>query len=224
MNFDYKIFAGFLDEAEAELLKIMAARCNDASDHSQLAAVLFLLIRANSLLRSALSILEEGRLDAYDAVRRAYWESWALAFEFRLEGSQPKVTHWHTDKNKFGIPDIKKIETYMKLRGIPAPLLGKDYGGLCEVAHPTKSAAENSAVIVVASRGGDTVASRSLIEAKGAFEQEQPETMYRFLWLIIEERKGLTEINSDLAALPTAHKFALDFAKSSPKIRPGVSH
>jgi hypothetical protein len=42
MSFDYKIFAGFLDEAEAELLKIMAARCNHPLDHSQLAAVLFL--------------------------------------------------------------------------------------------------------------------------------------------------------------------------------------
>ena len=45
MKFDYKIFAAFLDETEAEVLKIMAARCNDASDHSQLAAVLFLLDR-----------------------------------------------------------------------------------------------------------------------------------------------------------------------------------
>ena len=129
------------------------------------------------------------------------------------------MTHWHTDKNKFGIPDIKKIETYMKLQGIPAPLLGKDYGGLCEVAHPTKSAAENSAVIVVASRGGDTVASRSLIEAKAAFEQQQPETMYRFLSLIIDERKGFIEINSDLKALPTACRFASEFQNSSPKIR-----
>jgi hypothetical protein len=218
-KFDYRTFAGFLDEAEAEILKLIDSKRIGASDHSQLAAVLFLLIRASSLLRASLSILEWGRLDAYDAVRRAYWEAWALAFEFRLAESQPKAAKWHEDQKKFGEPDIKKIEDFMKLQGIASPLLGKDYGGLSEVAHPTKSAAVNSMVVVVAPRGGDTVASRSLIRARASFEQEQPETMFRFLWMLIEERQGLIQIGSDLKALPTAYRFTLDFENASPKIR-----
>lgn len=111
MEFQYKKFATLLDEADTELLRILATQCKGPSDYSQLSAVLFLLIRASSLLRSALLILEGGRLDAYDAVKRAYWESWALAFEFRLEGSQPKTARWHADKNKNGIPDVKGLKT-----------------------------------------------------------------------------------------------------------------
>ncbi len=218
-KFDYRRFAGYLDEADSELLRLIASKCRGVSDNSQLAAVLFLLIRSSSLLRASLSILEWGRLDAYDTVRRAYWESWALAFEFRLDGSQPKATKWHEDKNKFGIPDVKKVEDYLKSQGIASPLLGRDYGGLSEVAHPTKSATENSVVVVVAPRGGDTVASKSLIGARAAFEEEQPMVMYRFLWLIIEERKGLIVVGSDLAAFPTASGFMSEFESSSPKVR-----
>ena len=219
MSFDYKLFRGFIDESQAELLKIMAAKCNDPSDHSQLAAVLFLLIRASSLLRASLLILESGHLDAYDAVRRAYWEAHALAFEFRLATSLSKVATWHKHKNANGIPKIARIESYMKADGITDAFLDEVYRGLSAVVHATKFAAENSAVMVVAPTGGDTIARRSLIAARDAFEKEQPDVMYRFLWLLIEERKGLIEINCDMTALPNACSFAFDYAKSSPRIR-----
>ena len=219
MTFEYKKFAALLDEADAELLKIMATKCNGPTDYSQLSAVLFLLIRASSLLRSALVVLEGGRLDAYDAVKRAYWESWALAFEFRLEGSQPKIARWHSDKNKNGIPDVKRIEDYMKSQGISSPRLGSDYGGLSEAAHPTKLAAENSVVVVVAPRSGDILAGKSLAAAREAFEGEQPMTMYRFLWLVMEEREGLIAIGSDLNAMPSAHRFTSEFLEAYPDSR-----
>jgi len=219
MPFDYKLFLGFIDEAQAELLKIMAAKCNDPSDHSQLAAVLFLLIRASSLLRSSLLILEAGHLDAYDALRRAYWEAHALAFEFRLAASSSKVAAWHKYKNANGIPKTARIEQYMRADGITDAFLDKVYRGLSAMVHATKSAAENSLVMVVAPSGGDTVARRSLIAARETFEKEQPDVMYRFLWLLIEERKGLVQINCDMTALPNACNFALDYAKSSPTIR-----
>jgi hypothetical protein len=216
MKFDYQNFAALLDEADIELLRILATQCKGPSDYSQLSAVLFLLIRASSLLRSALVILEAGRLDAYDAVKRAYWESWALAFEFRLEGSQPRTARWHSDKNKNGIPDVKRIEDYMKSQGISSPLLRNDYGGLSEAAHPTKLAAENSVVVVVAPRSGDILAGQSLAGAREAFEGEQSMTMYRFLWLVLEEREGLIAISSDLGAMPNAHKFTSEFLAAYP--------
>ena len=211
-KFDYKTFAGFLDEAETELLRIRT------SDDSQLAAVLLLLIRASSLLRASLSLLELGRLDAFDVMRRAHWESWALAYEFRLKGSQSKATKWHKNKNKYGGPDLKKIEEYMRLDGIASPRLGKDYGGLSRLTHSTKSAAINSAIVVGAKRGGETKASKKIIDSREAFEQEEAGTMYRFLWLTTGEREGLIEIGTDLTRMPTSHKFILDFGKSSPKI------
>jgi hypothetical protein len=88
----YPAYFGYLKESEAELLRIGRTKCNYLRDPSQLSAVIFLLMRAASLFRSVLSILQSGQLDACDAVRRAYLETWLLAFEFRLqEGFLPRI-------------------------------------------------------------------------------------------------------------------------------------
>ena len=106
----------------------------------------------------------------------------------------------------------------MRSHGITDTYLDKIYQGLSAVVHATKSAAENSAVMVVAPSGGDTIARRSLIAARTVFENELPDIMYRFLWLLIEERDGLIQIDCDLTALPKAHEFASLYAVSSMKI------
>jgi hypothetical protein len=92
-------------------------------------------------------------------------------------------------------------------------MMGKTYGGLCEVAHPTRTAAENSLAVVTAPHG-DSVAT-TLIEAQANFESKDvPMLMYRFLWLIIEERTGLIKIEADMAALPTAISYTNKYAKT----------
>ena len=213
-KFDYAAYLGYLSESEAELLKIGTTKCHDLHDKSQLAAVIFLLLRATSLFRSVLSLLESGSLDAYDAVRRAYQETWLLAFEFRLEESQTKAAQWHMGKSDSWSPDIRRLEDYARSQGISEPMLGKTYGGLSEVAHPTRSAAENSLAVVVAPHG-DSVARTSLIEAQANFESKDvPMLMYRFLWLIIKERTGLIKIEADIATLPTAISYANRYAKT----------
>jgi hypothetical protein len=212
MGLDYKAYRGYLDEAEAQLLTIGATKCNRLLDLTQLSAAVFLLIRAISLFRSALSHLESGPLDAYDAVRRAYLETWLLAYEFRLEQSGPKAARWHLGYPMSWSPDIKRIEAYSKSQGIKVPMLGSDYGGLSQLAHPTKAAAENSVAVATAPHG-NSVASRSLSEAKASFERKDvPEMMYRLLWLIIEERKSLIRIEVDLTAMPAALKYANEYS------------
>jgi hypothetical protein len=213
MEFDYGFYWGLLDEVESELLRAIAARIGP-TDQSQLGAVLFLLVRAGSLLRSSLSILETGRLDAFDTVRRAYFEAWALAFEFRLNSSQTRVNGWHTrgTKHKYGIPEIKTVVKYMKAQGIDAAFLGRDYNGLSEVAHPTKAAAQNSLSIVAGLRDTSTVAGISLVEARAAFEREQPKVMYFFLWLLIEKRMGMVDIGVNLDNLPKALSFVKEYS------------
>jgi hypothetical protein len=214
METDHAAYSGYLDEVEVELLRIGTAKCNCLRDQSQLSAVIFLLIRAGSLLRSVLSILDNGRLDAGDAIRRAYLETWLLAFEFRLEGSQPKTILWHQGRKDAWRLALKKIEAYTRSQGIKEPMLGKDYGGLSGVAHPTRSAAENSVALVVAPHG-DSIARASVIDAKTKFEHgDLPMTMYRYLWLVIEERPGMIGTEVDIILLPTAVKYANDFAKS----------
>jgi hypothetical protein len=212
-QFDYKSFTGYLDEAEAELLRIRIV------DNTQLAAVLLLLVRASSLLRVSLSLLELGQLDAYDVMRRAHWESWALAYEFRLVESQSKSNNWHQNKNKYGIPDFKKIEKYMRSYGIASLNMGRDYGGLSKLTHSTKSAASNSAIVVAARCGKNLKQQgKKIIDSKEAYEKEEVGVMYRFLWLTTEGRNDLIEIGTDLTKMPTSHKFILDFVKSSPRI------
>ena len=211
---DYPAYFGYLRESEAELLKIGIAKCNGFHDQTQLSAVIFLLLRATSLFRSGLSILANGPLDAYDAVRRAYLETWLLAYEFRLEGSQPKTARWHNRIPKSWSPDFQLIEAYTKAQGITEPMLGKDYGGLSEAAHPTKSAAENSFATITAPRG-EPIARASLIAAKTHCEcKDVPMTMYRFIWLITQEQSGLIRIEADMTALPTADTFANEYANT----------
>jgi len=178
-----------------------------------------LLIRASSLLRASLTLLDLGQLDAFDVMRRAHWESWALAYEFRLVESQSKTVNWHKSKNKFGIPDFKNVEKFMRLNGVPLPNLGKDYCGLSRLTHSTKSAASNSEIVVASKLGVNSKAqSEKTIASKEAHEREEAGTMYRFLWLITEEREGLIRIGTDLTRMPSSHEFILDFQKSFPRI------
>jgi len=212
---NYPEYFGYLKESKAELLKIGAGKCNRMRDESQLSAVVFLLLRATSLFQSVLSILKSGQLDACDAVRRAYLETWLLAFEFRLQESQSKTALWHKGKDKSWSASLQTLVKYAKSQGIQEPMLGRDYGGLSKAAHPTKVAARNSAVLLTAPPGGDSIERISLLEAKADLEcKDVPEMMYRFLWLIIEERTGLIQIGADTGALPTAVSYANEYAKT----------
>ena len=134
---DYQAYAGYLNETEAELLKLAVVRCARLHDQSQLTAVLFLLIRALSLFRSLLLMMEGERANACDAVRRAYLEAWLLAFEFRLIDSEAKATQWHNGKAKSWSADIPRLKRYAQLQGA-APMLGQDYGGLSKIVHPNE--------------------------------------------------------------------------------------
>ena len=214
---EYPAYFGYLKESEAELLRVGTTQCDRMRDESQLSAVVFLLIRATSLFRSVLSILHNGQLglDAFDAVRRAYLESWLLAFEFRLHQSQSKTVLWHRGKDKSWSASLQVLVKYARSQGIEEPMLGHDYGGLSKVAHPTKVAAMNSVVSVTAPPSGTSIETISLREARTNLEHKDiPEMMYRFLWLIIEERAGLIEIGTDTRALPTAVRYANEYAKT----------
>jgi len=214
MAFDYNFAFRCLDEVEAELLNIGSAKCNLLHDETQLSAVIFLLLRATSLFRSMLDLLAREQLDSYDAVRRAYLETWLLAYEFRLEESGRKAAKWHAKRDDSWSPDISKLEAYSKSQGVKALALGRDYGGLSEVAHPTKSAAENSVAMITA-RHTDCFAKKSLNEAKSKFEKtDLPETLYRFVWLILEESKGLIRVGADDKKLPNALAYAEAYSKS----------
>ncbi len=207
---DYTAYSSYLKESEAELVKLGITKCNRMRDQSQLTAVVFLLIRGASLFRSVLSLLKNGQLDACDAVRRAYLETWLLAFEFRLQESKAKTALWHEGKGQSWKANLQRLAPFLTSQGVD-PKLKDDYSGLSEMAHPTKLAASNSAVLVTAPLGGVS----ELNKAKDFLEGDIPMMMYRFLWLIIEERKGLIPLEVNMSVLPSAVRYVSEYAKTN---------
>ena len=75
------------------------------------------------------------------------------------------------------------------------------------MAHPTKHASSNSAVLITGPF--------ELMKAKDFLERDVPMMMYRFLWLIIEERSGLMPLEVDMNALPSCVKYVTNMPKTS---------
>jgi hypothetical protein len=91
---DYDQIVTCLDELERELVRVGGEHCQHLQQQSQLTAVILLLLRSSSLLRSAAQLHRSNDLDAFDAVRRAFFEPWHLAFQFRIENQDRKVERW----------------------------------------------------------------------------------------------------------------------------------
>src|ERR1019366_1378735 len=126
-------FQAYLFELESALSLVGIRDCDDLRDASQLGAVIYALLRATSLFRATLSLLEAGLMDASDVMRRAYWEAWMLGYEFRLEGAARHAKLWNQEKHKHGIPEISRVKSYEEEHGIKASTYGAAYGGLSEV-------------------------------------------------------------------------------------------
>jgi len=145
--------------------------------------------------------------DAYDSVRRAFIETWHLAFELRMSDSSGKAAKWLARGKETWSADIKKLERYSKSREKDAAALGRYYGELSEMAHPTLSAAENS-VSLMATRHGVNIEADSIERPASAFEKELLELLYRFLWLILDHEKSFIQLYVDETKIPHALEFA----------------
>jgi hypothetical protein len=151
--YDSERFQRCLFELESALSLIGIRDCQDLQADTQLCAAIYILLRATSLFRATLLLLEANLMDASDVMRRAYWEAWMLSYEFRIDTAGVHAARWHLEKHKHGEPDINRIKVFELAHGIATSTYGADYGGLSEVAHPSKSAAENSVVTVNAIHG-----------------------------------------------------------------------
>lgn len=84
---------------------------------------------------------------------------------------------------------------------------GSDYGGLSEVAHPTKSAAENSFATVMALRGNSEYRS-NLDRARDIIGHEDaPGMLYQLIWTIVVESPGMISFGIRLDSMPAAESF-----------------
>lgn len=209
MSLDYDFVLRCLDEIEGQLLEIGKRRCNSLRDKTQLSAVVILLFRASSLLRSLLGLLERGELDSYDIVRRAFYEAWLLAFEFRMSDSKDRALKWHEGTSSSWSPNISKLQSYSKSLGIESPAIGRDYGSLSEIAHPTKKAAGNSVKVTTARH--ETCP--DVTEAKGKFERTDVPAMLHGLVWVMEGRPGWISMGVNAKGIPNALEYARMYAE-----------
>jgi hypothetical protein len=201
-----------LAEIEGELIRVGRTRHEFLREESQLSAVILLLLRCISLFRVMLRLLPDGDLDAFDAVRRAYLESWFLAFQFRIQVQEGDAGRWLARRSGSWQADIHRLEEYSRNRGNASPDLANDYGQLSELAHPTRDAAENSAAILLWRRGlnedGHTVE-----EAITNLEGSIPAMLYRLLWLALDEDPSLIPLQLDERNTGTAVRFCGQFQR-----------
>jgi len=199
--------AACLDEIDRELFR--AASHNDCAGFhkdTQLTAVLILLVRCSSTLRSLLLLFERGLSDGFQVVLRAFEEAWYLAVVLRFADQTEKASGWLKEQKGAWSPPLSELKEYVKERGIPNPSMGRDYGVLSQVAHPTKSAVMNSVTLCGAGLG--------ISEAKAELEEEYrneearfPDALYRVVWAMTDGDKSLIPLHMDRKNIPLSWKF-----------------
>jgi len=137
-----------------------------------------------------------------------------LGYEFRIGVSSTHAARWHLEKNKHGEPNIGTVKTFEKSHGITSSTYGAAYGGLSEVAHPTKSAAENSVVTMSALHG----------DKSGRIEQachliaynDAPAMMYLLIWTVFAEWPGMISLGVTPENIPKSAEFYNEYNRQNP--------
>jgi len=208
MALDCKEVAACLDELDRELFRAAShADCDGFHKNSQLTAVLILLARCSSLLRSSLFLFESRASDGFQVVLRAFEEAWCLAVVLRFADQAEKVKRWHEEEKGTWSPPLSELKEFAKGRGVPEPSMGRDYGRLSEVAHPTKSAAMNS-VTLCGSRLGISEAQAELKEEYRNEEERFPDAVYRVVWALTDGDIRFIPLHIDRKSLPLSWKLA----------------
>src|SRR5271156_5874289 len=119
MAFDLGEFAASLDELDRCLFRAADhGDCGRFHKSTQLTAVLALLVRSSSLLRSLLKLFEFGATDGFQVVLRAFEESWYLAFYFRVRDQGVNAAKWQAEKTGSWSPPIGELVEFARARGV----------------------------------------------------------------------------------------------------------
>jgi hypothetical protein len=212
---DYEQIFNCLEEVEQELLRVGEERCDFLQAQNQLSVVILLLLRAASLFRSMAKLLRSEEFDAFDAVRRAFLESWHLAFQFRMENKKGEIGRWLARTPDSWRADIGRLEKYAKKRRQNAPNLGHDYGELSELAHPIRSATENSAALTIRRLGMTNLEETNTVEKwMPGLELSLLAMLYRLLWLVLDEGSDLLPLHVNGERMPLSMRFVEEYTKS----------
>ncbi len=206
-----------LDEIEAEIVRLADRKeCGRFHADTQFTAVLLLILRCESLLRSLPPLFLCRNIDGFDAVLRAFEETWNLAFEFRIVKQQQRAAKWLAKVKDSWSASIPVLEEFVSSRGHVDLKLGRDYGRLSELAHPTRTAAENSLGLCLVRLGVENAAA-SFIEKETEWEGRVNYALYKLIWLIADQDSKLIPLYVDYKNLTAA----LALADVYPDVAPG---
>jgi hypothetical protein len=217
MPFDKNAIVECLDEID-RCLYGAAEHVDSEGFHkdTQLTAVLILLVRCSSLLRSLVQLFESGSTDSFQVVLRAFEEAWYLALYYRFKDQNVNAAKWQAEVPGQWSPPIGDLVKFAKGRGVAEPTLGKDYGRLSEVAHPTKSAAFNS-VTLCGARFGIKAAIDEMAEERKNEEDRFPDALYRLVWVMLDGDDKFIPLNIAKDKLPKSAKYVELEKHSDPK-------
>lgn len=207
MALDHKQIEACLYEIDCALFNAADhTECRRFHQDSQLTAVILLLTRCSSLLHSLLNLFLSAESDAFQVVLRAFEESWYLAHYLRFAENSGRAARWLAGENNSWSADLGTLMKFARDRGLPEPSMGRDYGRLSEVAHPTKSAAMNS-VTICGSRLGIVGADTQLVEERENEEARFPDAIYRLVWLMTDGDAKFIPLHLSPRDVPLSWKF-----------------
>ena len=197
-----------LDEVERELFRVADSdECRRFHKDTQLTAVVLLLLRTSSLLRSLLLLSQAGNSeDSFHLVLRAFEETWYLAHEFRSSERRNRAVRWLARQNDSWSARIGDLVEFALGRGHRGPNFGRGYGSLSELAHPTRAAAENS-VTLCGVRMGIEGAEAQIVAERENCEKRITYALYRLLWLVLDQDTKFIPIPVDPKNLAVSSIF-----------------
>ena len=129
--------------------------------------------------------------------------------------SADKTAAWLRGDNDTWGGKIGVIVEFAKKRGHPGPNIGRDYGLLSELAHPTRSAANNSVTLCGVRRGIDG-AKAELAEAEKNNPGRIRYALYRLIWLLSDGDETFVRIPVDLNRIPESQRFVQNYDHVEP--------
>jgi hypothetical protein len=205
-----------LDEIESELFKAADnEECQRFYKDTQLTAALLLLLRMSSLIRPLLLLRESGDLDAFDGVLRAFEETWYLGHEFRLAARKDRAMAWMAGEDNSWKAKIGALIEFARSRGHNAPTMGADYNRLSELAHPTRTAADNSVTLSMV-RQGIEGAREQLADQEKMKGERMTYALYRLAWLTSDQDERFITIPVDISKMQVCEKFIKEYDHIDP--------
>lgn len=217
MAVDCKHVLQCLDEVEHELFRIADHdECQRFHKNNQLTAVLLLLLRTSSLLRSMLHSLQfTDLLDGFHLIARGFEETWNLAHDLRLNAHRDRAARWLAGESNSWSARVGVLLNFAIGRGHREPTLHRDYGLLSELAHPTRSAAENSVTLCGVRMGIDGAEAQITTEQENC-EKRITAALYRLLWLILDQDPKVIGIPVRENNMPLSSQFVREYKHIDP--------